>query len=435
MQYSMQLKLCISLVLFFLVSMSINGTLHAAEGKRLALVIGNKSYLDAPLKNPVNDALAMSNILTSLGFKVITKTDANASQMNQAIREFGDSLGKNDIGLFYFSGHGAQVKGNNYLLPIGATIQREDEIAFQAIDAGQVLEKMESARNGMNIVILDACRNNPFGRSFRSSARGLARMDAPTGTVIVYATAPGAVASDGAGNNGLFTSHLLNYMRTPNIDISEVLRLTRVAVLNESKRFGENQVPWESSSLLGRFCFKGCNDSVSMPNVAPLATAHTAVPSSPIKLIANRYLDNKDGTITDVQTKLVWKKCSEGQSGNNCQGQALKLSWSTVSTRFNNAQWRLPTINELNTLIYCSNGTASATAVLRTCNNNGKNTSNYSRPTINQVAFPNTPSGVYWSANQNARSFVSALSFYDGHEGLSMPSDPNTHVRLIKVGN
>jgi uncharacterized caspase-like protein len=157
------------------------------------------------------------------------------------------------IGLFYYAGHGMQVKGRNYLIPIDADIQTEDEIAFNAVDANLVLEKMDAANNGLNVVILDACRNNPFARSFRSAAQGLAQMDAPSGTLIAFATAPGSVASDGEGSNGVYTKHLIEHMGVAGVPVEQLFKRVRIGVTQETR---DRQVPWESSSLKGDFYFK-----------------------------------------------------------------------------------------------------------------------------------------------------------------------------------
>ncbi|MFO1252432.1 MAG: caspase family protein [Inhella sp.] len=223
------------------------------KGKRIALVIGNAAYKSSPLANPLNDARAVSDSLRRLGFKVISLENASQKQMFDATREFGDQL-KDGVGLFYYAGHGVQVKGRNFLVPVDAHIEREDEVAYKAFDIGQVLEKMESAKNPLNIVILDACRNNPFTRGARSGASGLAQMDAPTGSIIAFATAPGAEAADGAGNNGLYTSHLLRNMNTPGLKVEDVFKRTRVAVRQASNG---RQIPWESTSLEGDFFFTG----------------------------------------------------------------------------------------------------------------------------------------------------------------------------------
>ena len=176
---------------------------------RVALVIGNSHYKQSPLANPVNDARAVAKALAESGFAVTKKEDLGLKDMHIALRDFGDALRHGGVGLFYFAGHGVQVKGRNYLIPVDADIEREDEVIYSSLDASQVLDKMESASNRLNIVILDACRNNPFARSFRSAAGGLAQMDAPVGTLIAFSTAPGSVASDGRGENGLYTQHLL----------------------------------------------------------------------------------------------------------------------------------------------------------------------------------------------------------------------------------
>ena len=164
--------------------------------KRLALVIGNSDYREAPLRNPVNDARSMTRALQKLGFTVIAKENLTQEGMNEAVREFGDRLTSGTVGLFYFAGHGMQVKGKNYLIPIQSGIKCEDEVPYRAFDANQVLAKMDSARNGLNLVILDACRNNPFERSFRAGQEGLAPMDAPSGTLIAYAAKPGMRSKD-----------------------------------------------------------------------------------------------------------------------------------------------------------------------------------------------------------------------------------------------
>jgi uncharacterized caspase-like protein len=147
----------------------------------VALVIGNSGYKAAPLRNPVNDARAMARVLAETGFAVTLIEDATQAGMRRAIRTFGDELARGGVGLFFYAGHGMQVRGKNFLIPVNADIQREDEVEDQAVDANLVLSKMDTARNTLNVMILDACRNNPFQRSFRSGAQGLAQMDAPSG--------------------------------------------------------------------------------------------------------------------------------------------------------------------------------------------------------------------------------------------------------------
>jgi TPR repeat protein len=208
--------------------------------------------MSSPLKNPKNDATDMAKALEKLNFQVALKTDASKSQMQKAIRKFGNELKHGGVGLFFYAGHGMQVKGTNYLIPVGSDIQNEDEIQDLAVSANLVLAKMETAGNPLNIVILDACRNNPFTRSFRSSQTGLAQMDAPTGSLLVYATGPGSVAADGEGRNGLFTKYLLKHVRIPGMEVGKMLRSVRKFVIKESNN---QQTPWDSSSLTGDFYF------------------------------------------------------------------------------------------------------------------------------------------------------------------------------------
>jgi hypothetical protein len=235
-----------------------------ANAKRIALVIGNGAYTKAPLlKNPPNDARDMAATLRTLGFDVTSGINTNQRDMKRLIREFGQKLKAGGSGLFYYAGHGVQSKGRNYLIPVDADIQSEAEVEDAGVDASLVLNYMDDAQNGLNIVILDACRNNPFSRSFRSASDGLAQVDAPTGTLIAYATAPGRVASDGTARNGLYTSELLKQMRVPSLSVTDMFMRVRAEVM---KQTGNKQVPWEASSLVGAFYFSGPkNDGSASP--------------------------------------------------------------------------------------------------------------------------------------------------------------------------
>lgn len=238
---------------------SMNASQYTIEGNtqetRLALVIGNGAYQNSPLRNPVNDAADMAGALKKLGFEVIHKKNSGLRVMEEAVRLFGRCLkGGGGVCLFYFAGHGIQISGKNYLVPIGARIQEETDVKYEYMDAGLVLDAMYNAENRLNIVILDACRNNPFARSFRSVSKGLARMDAPTGTIIAYATAPGKLAADGVGRNGTYTRHLLRHIAAAGMKAEDFFKNVRVGVLKETNRL---QTPWESSSLTGDFYFAG----------------------------------------------------------------------------------------------------------------------------------------------------------------------------------
>ena len=176
--------------------------LHAQP--RLALLIGNAQYTHSgTLRNPVNDVRAMQKVLSNVGFTVYTLVNGDQNQMKQAIDEFGQRLSSNSVGLLYYSGHGVQAKGLNYLIPVDAVLKNESDAEYECVRADRILAKMESASSRVNILILDACRNNPFERTWRraGSGKGLAIMEAPSGSYIAYSTAPGKTALDGTGSN------------------------------------------------------------------------------------------------------------------------------------------------------------------------------------------------------------------------------------------
>ena len=228
------------------------GLAHA-EQHRAALVIGNGNYPSSPLANPVNDALDVAAQLQKLGFDVTQVTDASQRDMTRAITAFGSKLKPDSVALFYYAGHGIQAKGKNYLLPVDASVQNEASLRSEGVDVDAVLEQIAATGSQVNIVILDACRNNPFERKFRSAGSGgLAQIDAPKGTLIAYATAPGKTAADGSGKNGLYTSQLLRALQQPGARVEEVFKKVRIEVARSSN---DAQIPWESSSLTGDFFF------------------------------------------------------------------------------------------------------------------------------------------------------------------------------------
>ena len=229
--------------------------------RRIALVIGNSNYVKGDsLSNPINDAKAMARLLHDLQFKVMKHENVCQTEMKKAIDDFGRNLtnGRYDVSLFFYAGHGVQVNGFNYLIPTDADINSEDDVEYNCVRAGRILSKMEDAGCKTNIIILDACRNNPFERSWtrgiQVNGKGLAFMTAPSGSLIAYATSPGNTAADGeAGKNGIYTSALLHHMQTPNITIEEMFKRVRVTV---EELTGKRQTPWESTSLKGNFFFK-----------------------------------------------------------------------------------------------------------------------------------------------------------------------------------
>ena len=224
---------------------------------RLALVIGNARYQHFdPLTNPVNDARDMANVLRRLGFQVAEHVDVSLIEMENAVFEFGRQLSRHGgVGLFFYAGHGVEVDGSNYLIPVDSNIRSEDEVRFRALAVDQVLAKMDSARNLTNVVILDACRDNPLpSPTVRGVGvgRGLSVVQAPAGSLVVYATAPGQAALDGEGRNGIFTAALLAHIEASGVDVETMLRDVRRDVMAAT---GGEQVPWSSSSLSAAFYF------------------------------------------------------------------------------------------------------------------------------------------------------------------------------------
>lgn len=245
----------------------VTGPVTSSEGKRVALIIGNSQYVNSPLANPVNDAKSMASSLTKLGFDVIEVLDLDKAHMQRAAQTFIKKIENAEVGLFFFAGHGMQVKGKNYLIPVNHRISSEKSVPKESFSANDLMRDMERTNVKTSIIILDACRNNPFepsSRSFNSSSAGLARMDAPTGSIVIYATAPGKTASDGKGKNGLFTGHFLNNLNTPGASIYDISIATRRAVMEASNG---KQVPWELSSLVEQFYFQASNTQTQLASI------------------------------------------------------------------------------------------------------------------------------------------------------------------------
>ena len=265
----------------------------ASSERRVALVIGNGAYDISPLNNPANDARDMAHALTRLGFDVVHRNNLHRPEMLEAIIDFGISLKKGGVGLFYYAGHGVQVGDKNYLMPIGARIPSTSYVPVQAVDLDMVLAGMTDARNRLNIVILDACRNNPYPKTIRASGAGLAAVMAPSGTVVAYSTAPGKVASDGSGSNGLYTSELLRQMAVPGLKIEEMFKRVRAGVYQRSNH---KQTPWEHSSLMGDFYFRpGADSGVVPPPPPPPDPKPEPVEAQPSSGVADLHVTTEPG--------------------------------------------------------------------------------------------------------------------------------------------
>jgi len=231
-----------------------DGALKLSKVPKVALVVGNGKYKDAPeLKNAPNDAKAIAETLKAAGFEVTLKLDTGREDLIGAIRAYVHVMEtRKCVGLFYFAGHGLQLAWRNYLLPVDGNIDKADDVAKQSVDIARLIEGLTKAANPMNVIILDACRENPFGSLKGVDHKGLSQMDAPNTTFLAYATSPGNVASDGDGANGLYTENLLRELRIQGTKIEDVFKRVRLGV---RKKSNGAQIPWESTSLEEDFYF------------------------------------------------------------------------------------------------------------------------------------------------------------------------------------
>jgi uncharacterized caspase-like protein len=220
----------------------------AGDPSRLALVIGNGAYADAPLINPVNDAKAMAGLLDQAGFTVSSHLNATRTDMLAAIERFGAAVRKAETQqvMLYFAGHGVQLDWRNYLLPVDAKAETAEQLRASCVDLNQLIGELGKSKGKTFIIMLDACRNNPFGRSYQPEHKGLSQFDAPAGSLLAYATSPGNVASDGAGGNGLYTENLVRELSVKGAKIEDALKRVRLNVRLASKGA---QIPWETTSL------------------------------------------------------------------------------------------------------------------------------------------------------------------------------------------
>ena len=255
----------------FVLLLSLAWSTHAQQREqRVALVIGNAAYPSAPLRNPVNDAKDMADKLRGLGFVVIERSNLGIKQIGSTLREFRAKLVPGGVALVYYAGHGLQIKGENYLPAVDAEIAGEEDVSNQSLAIRQIMDVLTDAKTRLNLVFLDACRNNPYARTFRNANEGLSKVAAPSGTLISFATRPGSVAADGVGRNGLYTGALLQQMGNPNQSIEQVLKRVVTAVKAGSKN---QQEPWMEGSIEGEFCFGDCGRANQPPVVVAQGNA------------------------------------------------------------------------------------------------------------------------------------------------------------------
>ena len=231
------------------VALSFSDVLAAeANAAQQALVIGNSAYDGMALPNPANDAQAMSELLGRAGFTLDSHINASRADMMKAMDRFADTVLRSDtkLAVLYYAGHGVQLDWRNYLVPVDATVQNRSDIQTRCVDLNNLLGQISKIKDKTFIIILDACRDDPFGRKYRPENKGLSQFDAPVGSLLAYATSPGKVASDGSGKNGLYTENLVHELSAPNVRLEDALKRVRLNVRLASD--GE-QIPWETTSL------------------------------------------------------------------------------------------------------------------------------------------------------------------------------------------
>jgi hypothetical protein len=383
-----------AIIIFCVLFACIQAISTFAGERRVGLVIGNAGYEKMPLRNPVNDANDIAKVLGELGFDVILKTDANQKVMEQSIQYLGRELLSGGVGLFYYAGHAIQYQGRNYMIPLHSDIKTEADVKYEAVDAGRVLAQMEQAENSLNIIILDSCRTNPFVRSFRNAEQGLAKMDAPAGSILAYATAPGSVAADGSGRNGLYTSILLKYMRTPGMNLHELFMKVRRDIRYESNKM---QTPWESTSLTRHFYFNPLERDIVL-DVDPKEVNPKEIVARDGKIV--KYAND---VVYDKETNLEW------YAGPDKQTSWYEAKKWVRSLNFDGGGWRMPTKYELSTLFELGVGTRNMTPLLF------------------------TTGWSVWSGESKDSSMVWYYHFVNGVEAYTGPAPPIDYTRCFAV--
>ena len=300
-------------------------TSPAARAERVALVIGNGAYRHAsPLPNPPNDARATAASLEAIGFRVFSGIDLDLDAMRDLIRSFARSLDDTEAALLFYAGHGLQVNGENYLLPVDAELAHESDLRFEAFAVSELMQQLEDPSRA-SIVILDACRNNPLSRSFRRASRGaevgngLARLSAGTGSLIAFATAPGDVALDGEEEHSPFTEALLRHVRTPGLEINQLMTRIRADVY---ARTDGDQLPWTNSALLGElYLVPGDATAAQQPAPSVPAPAPAPAATAPQGRIGERPVAAKPDTpVRDEPAPFTMVSCT-ARSGATWAGE------------------------------------------------------------------------------------------------------------------
>ncbi|MEA3227677.1 MAG: caspase family protein [Campylobacterota bacterium] len=343
--------------------------------QRVALVIGNSTYEHkrlSNLNNPINDAKAMKKTLQDLGFEVHYGENLSVRAMNKKVSKFSKSLRGGGVGLFFFAGHGIEAQGHNYLMGKDSNLDDKEDVSYESLQLSKVLDKMQNSGNRLNIVLLDACRNDPFSRS---GGGGLAKSTAE-GTFIAYATSPGDVADDGSGGNGAFTKEILKNITKEGLPIERVFKNVKVGVLDSTNN---RQRPWTNSDITGDFFFKlGGKTQSSNYSFKSKAPSH-------FSLSINTQPKDAKVYITNIKPKYY---------------DGIKLKKGTYS------DWRLPNKNTLVKLYK------------------------------NKNKLKNTSSNVYWSSTTDGKYKGSAwyVSFNYGFVYYSSNKGNSYYVRCVRGG-
>lgn len=326
-------------LIFFTLSLFIL-TVSTASAKeptvpKTALVIGNSDYKLMPLANPANDASDIAAKLKSMGFEVMLAINKSKLETKALIRKFGNTLKqRRGVAVFFYAGHGLQIEGENYLVPTDFDAQASYEVIDAAVNLKSITGAMEEAANPLNIIVLDACRDNPFPRISRSSARGLARMSVPRSrnmsTLIAYSTSPGDVAADGDGRNSPYTKFLLKHMDTQGIPIEQVFKRVRRDVDDATEG---KQMPWESSSLTQEFYFKPGQAQAIIPNRPSPVPPPPTPPSNTAKLTI--FSNPSGSTINLLNSDVKYSRGVSLEPGDyqvavSKEGYVTKKKWIVI---------------------------------------------------------------------------------------------------------
>ncbi|TRU06325.1 MAG: peptidase C14 [Microcystis sp. Msp_OC_L_20101000_S702] len=319
----------------------INTRLIAQKQPRVALVIGNANYEEGALSNPVNDATDMAKALRELDFEVTLLQNQDLRSMETAINDFSRQLRKGGVGVFYYAGHGVQVEGENYLIPLKAQLLNEKDARYEAVALGKVLNAMEEARNQVNIIIIDACRDNPFYRRWRSSrrssnVRGLTAVSPATGIIIAYATREGNTAADGVGQrNSPFTSALLENIKKPNIDVQLMFRRVSTSV---KEKTNAAQQPWTEGDLEGGEFYLNPQQSVAVspspfspPPItpSPVVTPQPTPPTQPRSTLISSTTGVDYAPLRQLLQQKKWKEADD-----------ITFKLMLASAKYQNPDWK-----------------------------------------------------------------------------------------------